>query len=390
MVDDLRSRLQENEGRINELRKERAAKVKERDAAKEAYDPDADDETSKFDAVKRATSLVRVTDLELAEVQGEQQELLKQLGDAEAGLSGALLPGVNGWATAARELSLAEGRLRVDVPAASLLQAQVPMSAPGGDGSAGVAAATSTPPTSNRFLYPTLPVENFPTPADVVGTDFVITTITDSVTGVAIEPATDDEKASLPIDVSLATPSAKTYAIVAENIPQRIFDSQSALQAFLGREMSRHLSEAVDAAVVGAIEAASPPSASVGADLVAKIRNARASASDLGSVPSVIALTPADAASLDLSQDGAGRMIFAPDRASSGSPVWSVQVRETPSVTHPLLIDPQTLGLIYAGSASVMVDPYTGLKTNQVRIRVETELVAMHIRNIHQGAFSIS
>jgi hypothetical protein len=122
---------------------------------------------------------------------------------------------------------------------------------------------------------------------------------------------------------------------------------------------------------------------------VAKIRNAVADARDLGSEPTVIALTPADAAALDLTQDGAGNYVFSLRLAGSGSPVWSLQVREVPDVSAPLLVDPRALGLIYTGDGTVLVDPYSSMERNLVRVRVEVE-AKMHVRNVGQGAFAIA
>jgi hypothetical protein len=71
------------------------------------------------------------------------------------------------------------------------------------------------------------------------------------------------------------------------------------------------------------------------------------------------------------------------------SVVWRLLVREVPSISHPTLIDPQKLGLIYTGQGSVLLDPYSSMTTNQVRARVEAEAV-MHVRDIQQGAFQIA
>ena len=154
--------------------------------------------------------------------------------------------------------------------------------------------------------------------------------------------------------------------------------------------MSRRLSESFDEHVVGKIEAAAPPAGGTGTDLISKLRTGIAAMADLGGTPSVLALTPSDAAALDLSQDGEGHFIFTTRIAGSGSPIWSLLVRESPSVTNPLLIDPATLGLCYFGGGEVLADPYgANLKTNQVSVRVEAE-AAYHVRNVLQGAYAIS
>ena len=102
----------------------------------------------------------------------------------------------------------------------------------------------------------------------------------------------------------------------------------------------------------------------------------------------MIALSSSDSASLDLFEDSAGNLVFSVRSVNSRSPIWNLQVREA-EVSDPLLVDPVLLGLTYYGGATVLVDPYTGIKTNQVRVRVEAEAV-FHVRNPGQGAFSIS
>jgi hypothetical protein len=132
--------------------------------------------------------------------------------------------------------------------------------------------------------------------------------------------------------------------------------------------MARQLDATIDAHVTGAIEAAGTPNGSTGADLVAKIRNGIADMRDLGGEPTHIALSPSNAAGLDLIQDSAGNYVFALRLAGSGSPVWSLQVREA-AVSDPLLVDPRAVGLDYSGEGSVLVDPYSSMERNLVRAR---------------------
>jgi hypothetical protein len=243
-------------------------------------------------------------------------------------------------------------------------------------------------------LYPALPqLPIGSTPADLATSDYVLTyndPLTGSLPGTERDPDAVTPKAELDATVTLATVEAKQFAVVLDGVPSKLFDSQASLRSLLGTEMARRLDEAVDARVVSAIEATAPPSSSVGADLVAKVRFALAAAHDLGSEPSVIALTPSDAASLDLTQDDGGYTfrVDAPRVEGAGSVVWSLRVREVPSVSDPLLVDPTRLGVLYSGGGSVLVDPYSSLQTNQVRVRVELE-AEPHVRDL-LGAFVIA
>jgi hypothetical protein len=172
-------------------------------------------------------------------------------------------------------------------------------------------------------------------------------------------------------------------------VPSALFDRQDVLRAFLGTELSRRLDEQVDAHVVQTVEDASPPSDSTGTTLPEKIRRAVASMRDIGGEPSAIALSPSDSAGLDLFEDSAGNLVFSVRSTNSGSPIWNLQVREAPAVSAPLLVDPRGLGVVYTGQGTVLVDPYSSMERNLVRVRVEVEAV-MHIRNIGQGAFQIA
>ena len=302
--------------------------------------------------------------------------------------------GVTGWDEAVRKLSLAKGDLRVDVPGASLLAPSAqPFPPSPRSGVAGITtdAGGPTVPVSSRWLYPGLVSSTFAA-GELQSTDFTVALPTSSgpLTGVERAPDSTDPKQVLEPTVALATPTARTFAIVLDDIPARLFDSQAALRALLSNEASRRLSDAVDAHTVSTIEAATPPNGSTGADLVSQIRNAIADHRDLGSSPSLLALTPADAASLDLSvQPSSGDYIFRVDLEGSGSPVWSLVVREVPEISEPTLIDPARLGLLYVGEGSVLVDPYgAGLHHNTVDVRVEVD-GRMHVRDV-LGAYQVA
>lgn len=382
MHEETRDKLSQADDRLRALRQEKARATKMLGSAKSAFSESSEDTKGGAARVlNEAAAAVASVEDAISKVGEEQVGLLRRLGDAEAGVSGFSSPGVNGWRVAADKLDLSAGVLRADVSAASLLApSAVRTPTPS-------TPSTPTAPVSNRWLFPALAQTPFGADfGDLVATDFVVSTSQSAVSGVEIAVASDTEKATLPVTVTLATPTAREFAVVVPNVPAKLFDSQDALRAFLSVEMSRRLNDAYDAHVVGAIEAASPPHGSTGADLPAKIRNGVASMANLGATPTVLALSPADAASLDLTTD-AGGYIFSVRLAGSGSPIWSLQVREAPACSAPLLVDP-SLGLTYAGEGSILVDPFTGLSVNQVKVRSEIE-AKFHIRNI-LGAYSIS
>jgi hypothetical protein len=113
--------------------------------------------------------------------------------------------------------------------------------------------------------------------------------------------------------------------------------------------------------------------------LVEQLRHAIAAHRALGANPTVLALSPEDAANLDLATDGNDSYIFSVSFPGSSSGVWALQVRESPSISDPTLIDP-TLAITYTGTGSVLVDPFSGMGKNLVDVRCEVELTA-HVRS---------
>jgi hypothetical protein len=398
---ELREQLEATESRLSALREEKQRAVTVAKAAKAAHEavPDDSDDRPQFEAAMAANDAVKSIDLNIREIQEEQSTLLRRLADAEAGRSGFASPGVNGWEVAARKLDLAGGELRADVEAQSLLAGPALPPTPSSPVSplrtrAANGASETDVPTSNRWLYPVFTQQPFGgSSADLVTTDFVITFANDELTGgltpeIEREPDSTSQKATMTPTVALAYPQAKQYAAILDAIPAKIFDSQEAVRALLGTELARQLSERFDAACVDALEAATPPHGSTGSDLVSRIRNGISAMADLGGEPSVIALSPSDAASLDLADDGSGAYLFIPDTTSQAV-VWRLLVRESPTISAPTLIDPSRLGVSYLGEGSVLLNPYDGMDVNTVKARVEIEGLALHVRCAQQGAYRL-
>lgn len=378
-MNDLTEQLNEVQGRVRELRQERAQVRKP---------------GSSLPPTKAQSEALGRIKARIEQAEGEEQELLGQLGDLEAGMPGeaASRLGVGtgrGWAAVAKQIDVQRGELRADVPLASVLaQAPTPAQMPPTRG-----RPTAQAPTSNRWLFPILPSEDFPTSAgnepEFVANDYTAEFSQDAVSGVERTVDQTDEKAVLPVEVSLATVTAKQYAIVIENLPSKVLSARRALQDFLSREVGRRLNDHWDAAVVEAVEAGAPPTFTATSDLVADVRRALAEMRDRGGAPRYLALTPADAADLDLSvEPGSGDYIFRVDLEGSGNPTWSLRVREVPSISTPTLIDPSAF-ICFLGNATTLFDPYTGLSTNLVRVRVEFEAAA-HRRSIETGLTQIA
>ncbi len=242
-------------------------------------------------------------------------------------------------------------------------------------------------------MFPVLPSEDFPTSAgnepEFVANDYVVSVGQDAVSGVERAVDATSEKAVLPVDVSLVTVNAKQYALVVENLPSKVFSARRALQDFLSREVGRRLNDHWDAAVVAEVESGSVPAFTATGDLVPDVRRAVSEMQERGGVPRYLALDPAAAADLDLSvQPGTGDYIFRVDLESSGSPVWTLAVRVVPSISSPTLVDPSAF-ITFLGNATVLFDPYSGLSTNLVRVRVEFEAAALR-RSLETGLTQIA
>lgn len=305
MLTGTREKLTQADGRIRELREEKHRATKLRETAVAAYSANGDD--ASFKAAKQAKESVDAVQAKLDAIQDEQTALLKTLGDAEQqGRVSLTLPGDNGYAKAAAGLDLANGNLRVDVRANSLLRAQAaPLPSSPSDGGFSL---VSGPEQSRRYLYPVLARDAFGDGSgrEAAATDFTVSFAQGELTGVERAPDATTGKATLNTTTSLATVEARQHAVVAEGIPSKLFDHQAALRSFLGVELARRVDESVDSHLVAKIEAANPPSGSTGASLVPKIRNAIAAMRGLGGNPTYLAVTPSDAAALDLSvQPGA-------------------------------------------------------------------------------------
>lgn len=393
LENEVQSELAATETEITKLRAERNRAKKVFDSARKAVDENPDSDAT-FRAAEAARDAVTEIDAQIELTTEKQTAQLRRMADFEQGRSGFASAGINGWREAARGLDLGEGKLQVDVPASSLLYAAAPRipGSPGAGSSVSAARTVAPADLSSRFLFPALESEPIGgDAADVVTTDFTVSfqvgELTGGLTGVERAPEAVTDKANMQHTISIATPTLRQFAVVVEDLPNKIWDNQTALQAYFENEVARQMARTFDAKVVGQIQSAGPLNSSTGSGLTAKIRNAISAFANLGGEPSVIALTPSDAASVDLETD-AGGYIYVPSTDSQAT-VWRLLVREAPAVSAPLLIDPAKLGLIYTGQASVLADPYSQMKQNKTRVRIETEAI-LHIRNAVQGSYRIA
>jgi hypothetical protein len=202
------------------------------------------------------------------------------------------------------------------------------------------------------------------------------------------DPIETTVKANLGLSLAYVNDPVRQFAILANDVPAKLLDSEILTLDFLRQEMQWQLERALDQHLVERILDSGPLSGSTGSDLIAKVRNAVAAMNELGANPSVLALSPADAAALDLTQVGADDLyLFLTRDVGSASPIWSLRIAEVPGLTDPIVLDPVMTGTMYVGNAAGMLNPYSGASQNLVQVRLEFEALA-HIRNA-DGAFVI-
>jgi hypothetical protein len=229
----------------------------------------------------------------------------------------------------------------------------------------------------SHFLWPLMRRA----PVDSLGiSDFSVGTRTVTGTVERTTPMVTTDKAVLAAPVTAVIASVKQLAMIVENVPQAIFDYESAAAAFFESELSLRISQYLDSHIAAMILAATPPFGTTGADTVVKVRNAIAEMREIGQSPNVVVLNSADAVALDLLAD-AGGYILGPRDNTTTAPLWGLTVVERALGTDvPLLLDTNRLGVLYLGKVGILVDPFSGLKQNTVDIRLDLECF-MHIRD---------
>jgi hypothetical protein len=351
-------------------------------------------DSPEFKRAQAANKKVQSIDAQIEETAAVQQEVLALLGEGDtpnaSGVHG--VHGSNGWARAARELDLQHGVTRVDMPAADLIFDHEAMAAVTVNPSSGLTepayrAALAQKGQDRRYLYTELadqPIDN----GDLAVTEFRQTGSRTVTGNIERDPVATTDKATLALAVELANESLSQFAAVVEDVPAKLFDVEAAFAAFLQSELLFQIERALDAHVLSQILAAAPPTGATGTGLIEQVRHAVAAMRALGANPTLLALNPTDAATLDLATTGADNAyVFATRSTGSSSPLWGLRPVEVPGLTEPTLIDPALLGVLYHATGTVMTDPYSGMKKNLVRIRAEVEGL-FHVRDI-AGAYVI-
>ncbi len=238
----------------------------------------------------------------------------------------------------------------------------------------------------SRFLYPRLVTESAGETSSILDFRQSARTLTGTVQRNLNSVAA---KATLDVTVAAVAEDLTQFAIILAGVPNQILESIPAFTAFLNSEGAFQIGKAIDTHVLAQIVAAAPPFGQTGTTTIDKVRNGIATMRGTGANPTLLVLSPTDAATLDLTAD-AGGYVFASRDSGSGSPLWGTTVVERiGGGTDPMyLIDPAMLGILYMGSMRFEADPYSGFDTNTTRLRVEVNCL-YHVRQA-EGARRIA
>jgi hypothetical protein len=400
----LKEKLKSIEAELSGAREENAVLRHARDQARAEYakSRDTDPNSQPFKRATKAVEELTESDNRLEELRSVQVGVLKMLGKGgnraggdRNGPRSSDYSGHDGWASIASGIDLEQGRSRVDVPLSDLLR---------GEPMAGVIVTPSGGLTSPQYLEPFTPLPRdvrhiwpyFPGEQVDPGIMSVANykqTGSRTVTGeIERDPVATTSKAKLGLAVTLETPPLKQLAIVVNEIPAKLLEAVDTFGEWLQAELSYQLSLALDQHVIKQWIAATPPHGKEGSTMVEQSRNGKAAMLGNGAHPTLLALTPAEAAALDVQKTGTAGLesyLFSSRDSGSSSPIWGLNEVEIPTgLDKPTLLDPLTLGYLYLGGARFQVDPWSGLDTNLLRARLECE-VLLHVRNA-VGAYRIS
>jgi hypothetical protein len=235
-----------------------------------------------------------------------------------------------------------------------------------------------------RFAFPMFPSID-------AGDALVISDYRQTVRGapsgtVERSPVATIDKATLPVTVAVANDPMSQVAIILDGIPVAVVEALPQFRTFADNELRFQLFKALDAHVYTKVNTGAS-FGNTGTGLIAQLRNAVASLQAAGYSPDLAIVNPADAVTLDLTQDTAGSFVFALRDTGDSSPLWGLRVvvrAGTTGTEPPLVVDTARIGALYLGSLAIDLDPYAGVgganfKKNLVDIRAEQNAL-MHVR----------
>jgi hypothetical protein len=241
------------------------------------------------------------------------------------------------------------------------------------DGDYGTAIRVDQPApglgADTRFLYPLLPridVESDTT--SIASFRQKSRTLADpddmirDIVAVSTKPETDTE-------TELVTEELKQIATVESGVPNIMLEN-AAFRDWIGFDLRLAYASAIDAHVIGEIEAAAPPfiTGTSGA-LLEELAEAAESVSAAGYAPSVVAGTPLYLRALMFTLQPSGdNYVF------SGNQIPDLGLRRVavPGMPNPIVMDPAAAGVLYASPVSLRTFEENAGKTNTSTVRIES------------------
>lgn len=222
-----------------------------------------------------------------------------------------------------------------------------------------------------RYLADVLPVVSIGSDVTAVQVLRQVSRTLPSAASVQRELMATTEKAEVGTVRELISSPVGMLAVKESGLPDALI-SQEGMRSTIETDLRLAILEARDAAIVSAINAASPANAGApGTDLIERVRYAIAAMQESGYDPSVLALSPSDAADFDLMRSSGPEEFYVFGPGNEARSPFGMKVVASKSVTTPLLIDPQSAGRRYEGSLSLERFPENDGATNTSLVRLE-------------------
>jgi hypothetical protein len=223
----------------------------------------------------------------------------------------------------------------------------------------------------NRRLYANLPIVSLGGATRVDALVSAGRTLPNPLSDMALDIDGTGEKPQTDSAATLATFDVKMIATVSDGYPNAIV-AQPAFADLVGGDMRTAYQDGLDAYVVSTVTQGAGTTDDTGDDLFEQLRKGVTALQAEGFNPTLAAVSPEDAETLDLTRTTVDNLFLLPPapRAPASTPLWSMNVVTVKGLTDPLVLDPTAVRL-YLDAVQFSSDPYTGFSTNETRFRFE-------------------
>lgn len=307
-------------------------------------------------------------------LKAEHTALLEGKSDAEAIKNKINDHSSNGWRDLAAQLVKASPGTKVTVPLSSLISVKAPTSQPtteyGISRRPGIDALTE----DLRYMFRALPTEQLNAGVLHIESLRVASHGVASGSVERADPTSTTTKAEVDVDIDFFSVDTAQFAATCSNIPSAILDSEPALQATLQNALQIELYKALalhtfrklddDTGIGGVVG---------GSNFQTKIRKAVTQLRQQGASPDIALISDSD--------DEAMSLLAFNDANLPRDYPFGLNLLPSPLLQSGEFFVMEKAGVVvHLGSASTLVDPYSGMDSNKVRIRMEfnglTEVIA--------------